>query len=103
MSCGASSATTACDVGTQSISPITNTTTTVTTASTECDATSSRYGSPITSSATTSFGADGTPAVARVRRTWNSVTRSGLIQTRKPHAEGSYPKPSTSETGSTTS
>ena len=59
MSAGASSATTAWDVGTQSISPTTNTTMTKRIAARQCVQTRSRNGSPITSSATTSFGAAG--------------------------------------------
>ena len=91
MSAGASCATTACDVGTHSISPITKTTITKRIAQSAFVKTSRRYGSPITSSASTSFGAAGIAPAARVSRTWKSETRSGLTQTRKPHAAGSYP------------
>src|SRR4029078_2105555 len=62
---GASFATTDCDTGTHSISPKTNTVTTTTTASTECDTTSRRYGRPMTRQANTRLGVDGEGEGAR--------------------------------------
>ena len=88
MSACASAATTACDVGTQSISPVTKIT--ITTATTAADPFQlrSRNGTPIIGIARPSFTEAGMPAVQRVRRSWKSVTESGLRIIRIPHAAG---------------
>ena len=89
MSAGASAATTACEVGTQSISPITKTT--ITSAITGGRAVHVRGAGtarPSSASRPPSFSDDGTHAVQRVSRSWNDVTSSGLTIIRKPHAAG---------------
>src|SRR6478736_51827 len=88
MSAGASAATTACDVGTQSISPITKIR--ITTAITRADPFqfSSRNGTPIIGIASPSFSEAGTFDVQRVSRSWKTVTSSGLTITSTPHAAG---------------
>src|SRR3954452_13070506 len=88
MSAGASAATTACEVGTQSISPITKMT--ITNAITGADpfAFSSRNGTPIIGIASPSFKDAGTWATRRVRRSWNTVTNSGFRIIKQPHTAG---------------
>src|SRR3954465_5247167 len=88
MSAGASAATTACEVGTQSISPITNST--ITKAITNADPFTfrSRNGTPISGIATPSFTDGGTEVVHRVSRSWKSVTEIGLRIMIAPHAAG---------------
>src|SRR3954464_4971352 len=88
MSAGASAATTACDVGTHSISPITNNT--ITSAITGADPFTlrSRNGTPINGIAMPSLTDAGTAAARRVRRSWKTVTSSGLRIISTPHAAG---------------
>ena len=93
---------TVCEVGTQSISPTTNTTRITTTTRSEAFSERSRNGSPISSIETNSFVAGEIPVTRRVRRSWNRVTRSGLTTTRKPHVAAENPCDETSEIGSTT-
>src|SRR5260221_10923140 len=88
MSAGASAATTACDVGTHSISPITKSR--ITNAITGADPFTfrSRKGTPISGIATPSFAHAGIDAVQRVSRNWNTVTSRGLTIISTPHAAG---------------
>src|SRR4051812_16749741 len=88
MSAGASAATTACDVGTHSISPITKTKITKAITGAEPFQLRSRNGTPIIGIATPSFSDAGTCAVQRVRRSWKTVTSSGLTIISTPHAAG---------------
>src|SRR4051812_11590015 len=88
MSFGARAATTACEVGTQSISPITKMKITSAITGALPFTLRSRNGSPIIGIATPSFTADGIPAVHRVNRSWNTVTSSGLTTIRMPQAAG---------------
>src|SRR3990170_8057040 len=101
MSAGASVAITDGEVGTQSISPITNTKITSSTTGTAELAERSRNGRPISSIAEPSFAAGEMPETRRVKRSWKNVTIAGLRTTRKPQVEGEIPCESTSETGST--
>ena len=86
-SSGARPATTDCDVGTQTISPTTNTTITRITTQTAWVAVRSRNGRPIINIAAASFDATGIPVSERVSLSWNSPTRSGLIAVRNPQAQ----------------
>ena len=88
MSAGASAATTACDVGTQSISPVTKIT--ITSAITGADPfqLSSRNGTPIIGIARPSFNDAGMCATRRVSRSWNTVTKSGFRIISNPHTAG---------------
>src|SRR5258708_34734541 len=88
MSAGASDATTACDVGTHSISPTTKSR--ITNAITGADPFTfrSRNGTPISGIATPSFAHAGIEAVHRVSRSWNTVTSSGLTTISTPHVAG---------------
>src|SRR5947207_729399 len=80
-------ATAVCEVGTQSISPITNRNRiSITTGSASFTA-SSRNGNPISGSPIASFAAAGTEATRSVSRNWKNVTRKGLTITRKPQVE----------------
>src|SRR5581483_5453585 len=103
MSSGASAATIACEVGTQSISPITNTTITQTNIASDPLQSRNRNEPPITSIAVTSFGPAGNRADQRVTRSWNSVTRTGLMITMNPQVDGEMPCDLTAEIGSTVS
>ena len=98
-SSGASPATTVCDVGTDSISPMTKTTIIATTSGIADDTLKSRNGRPMSSIAPKSFGAAGMGADQRMTRIWKNVTSSGLTITRKPQAHSSKPSESTSDTG----
>src|SRR5579871_6046136 len=88
MSAGASAATTACEVGTHSISPVTKITITTAITPAEPFQLSSRNGTPIIGIARPSFTAAGTVTVQRMSRSWSTVTRSGFRIIRKPHAAG---------------
>src|SRR4029450_8443763 len=103
MSGGAIRATTACDVGIQSISPMTNTKMTTATTGNAPVFVSARNGSPISRIAVDSFTEAGTCAVRAVMRNWKSVTMIGLTTTRNPHVDGARPCESTSEIGSSVS
>src|SRR5262245_65843738 len=103
MSPGASAATMACDVGTQSISPTTNTSITQTNIATEPLQSRNRNEPPMSSIAVTSLRPGAKPADQRVTRNWNSVTSSGLMITMKPQVEGDMPWDLTAEIGSTVS
>src|SRR4051812_33919334 len=88
MSGGASDATTACDVGTHSISPITKTKMTIAITGALPFQLRSRNGSPIIGIAIPSLTEGGMLTVQRVRRNWKSVTKSGLTIISAPHAAG---------------
>src|SRR5581483_11931813 len=88
MSAGASAATTACDVGTHSISPSTKTAMTSATTGTEPSTFRSRNGTPIIGIARPSFTDAGTRATRRVSRSWKSVTDTGFRIIRNPQAAG---------------
>jgi hypothetical protein len=88
MSAGASAATTACDVGTHSISPTTKSTMTNAIVKADPFTFSSRNGTPMSGIATASLGAAGTAAVQRVSLSWKSVTSNGLTIINTPHAAG---------------
>ncbi len=100
MSTGAMDDATACDVGIHSISPITNTRTTSATTGIAAVRLSSRNGSPIKGMANASLSAGGIGDVARVKRSWTTVTRIGLMTSRKPQVDGASPCDDTSEIGS---
>src|SRR5258707_15575638 len=88
MSAGASAATTACDVGTHSISPITKSTITNPITGADPLTFSSRNGTPISGIATPSFVHAGIDDVQRVSRSWNTVTNNGLRTISTPQAAG---------------
>ena len=96
-------ATTACEVGIQSISPITNTKITPATTGSAAVFVSTRNGRPISRIAVESFTAAETCAVRAVTRSWKSVTIAGFTISRKPHVDGANPCDPVSEIGSTTS
>ena len=102
-SAGASPATTDCDVGTHSISPMTNRKITSSTTGTAALTESSVNGTPMSGIATASFTHGEMCSTARVRRSWQNVTMSGLTMTSTPHAAGAKPYVVVSDTGSTTS
>src|SRR5205823_9301643 len=79
---------TACDVGTQSISPVTKITITRAITPAEPFQFSSRNGSPIIGMARPSFTDGGMLDVHIVSRSWKSVTSSGFVIMSKPHAAG---------------
>src|SRR5581483_7465316 len=84
MSAGAIAATTACDVGIQSISPITKMNTISTITGSEPSTFINRNGTPISGSATPSLSAGGMLSVQRVTRTWNAVTMIGFTTSAMP-------------------
>ena len=88
MSAGASAATTACEVGTQSISPITKMKMTSAITGAVPFQFRSRNGRPIIGIAIPSFRDAGTFAVQRVSRNWNTVTKKGLTIISTPQAAG---------------
>src|SRR5262249_23345089 len=100
---GANPATADCEVGTQSISPITNRTRIRITTGSESFTDRSRNGKPISGRPTASLVAAGTEATRSVSRNWKKVTRAGLTIKRKPQVEFEYPCDETSEIGSTVS
>src|SRR5881275_1940902 len=103
MSGGANAATAACEVGIQSISPITKTITTTSTTGTAALSGSSRNGRPISGIATPSFTEPGTPAVQRISRNCTNATSAGFTITSTPQSEGARPYVVTSGIGSSTS
>ena len=102
-SAGASRAAIPCDVGTQSISPMTKTVMTKANVGIDPFSDRSRNGKPISSIAAASFGAAGMCSTRRVSRSWKIVTRAGLMITRKPHVDGERPCESTAVIGNTVS
>ena len=86
-SSGARPATAVCEVGTQSISPITNTNRISSTTGSAAFTESSRKGSPISGSPTASLTPAGTAATRWVSLSWKKVTRSGFMIKRKPQVE----------------
>ena len=96
---GASPATADCEVGTQSISPITNSKRISITTGRESFTDKSRNGKPISGRPTASLVAGGTDATRSVSRSWKKVTSAGLTIRRKPHVEFEYPCEETSEIG----
>src|SRR4029077_7371158 len=88
MSAGARAATTACEVGTHSISPITKSK--ITNAIVKADPFTfrSRNGTPISGIATPSLSEAGIDTVQRVSLSWKKVTSSGLTIINAPQAAG---------------
>ena len=78
----------ACEVGIQTISPMTKTTITAAITATWLEASNARNGRPISRVAVASRGAGAMRLLARVSRSWERTTRAGLIITSRPQVEG---------------